>query len=112
MSSSSSHSSPELQKNLTFEGFSEKAKFEMMRADFEAKLLSRTQQPWSTQRPANNERKPSILVNSSDPPSVDNTFNDSKKFRKSVSFQVYDSKNMGGVREIRKEMDLKLGDLK
>lgn len=44
MSSSSSHSSPELQKKkLTFEGFSEKAKFEMMRADFEAKLLSRTQ---------------------------------------------------------------------
>jgi len=84
MSSTSSHSSPEPQKNLTFTGFSEKAKFEMMRAEFEAKLLSRTQQPWSND--TSNNKKPSILLNSSDQPSVDNYLNDSKKFRKSVSF--------------------------
>jgi len=45
MSSDSSSSSPEPQKSLTFINFSEKQKFEMMRAEFEAKLLSRTQQP-------------------------------------------------------------------
>lgn len=106
-SSSSRSRSPDLSRRPESALSTEMHRFEQMRAQFEANLTSsikRSAPPRQMYTQSSDLGGGSILNQS-----ITSTFNieqinDSKKFRKSVRFQVYDDKTMGGLQKKRQEL--------
>jgi len=71
--------------------FSEKERFELLRADFEANLSASINQREAYHSNPNSSILHQSIISDSDP------LNESKKFRKSVRFQVYNAKTMDSL---------------
>lgn len=88
---------------------SDRHRFEQLREEFERQLdQSIGKQHYKTASGGGVHEQHSILHNSFHSEPGSDPLNDSRKFRKSVRFQVYNARNMETLKQIRQEMTDKL----